>query len=92
MHMDAFMKNGPKFDSTMAASFIRFLTRQDGSNISAGMGCKLKVLETKLTKQIKDIETSASAKGQKTLNKLATLYMKNPTLVKPQSDGRNGVP
>ena len=45
--MEAFIKNGLKFDLLILASFIRFLTKQTGSNVAAGVGGKLRALEVK---------------------------------------------
>ena len=45
------------------ASFILFLTEQTGFNISAHIAGKLKILETKLPKQIKEAEIAVTAKG-----------------------------
>ena len=84
MKMEAFMENGLKFDPIISASFICFLTKQTGYNVAAGVGGKLKTLETRLTKQIKDAEFAASVWGKKALNKVDSLYQKNPTLTKPQ--------
>ena len=42
MVMAAFVENGLKYNTTISASFIRFLTRQTGSNVSAGVGGLLK--------------------------------------------------
>ena len=50
----------------------------------AGVGRKLKALEIRMTKQIKEAETTATVWGKKALNKVDTLYQKNPTLNKPR--------
>jgi hypothetical protein len=84
MKMEAFFKNGLKFDPIISASFIRFLTKQTGSNVAAGVGGKLKALETKMRKEIKETETAALIPGKKALNKLDQMFAKNPTLVKPR--------
>ena len=84
MKMEAFIKSGIKFDPLISASFIRFLTKQTGSNVAADVGGKLKALEVKMTKQIKEAETAAAVPGKKALNKIDSLYQKNPTLTKPR--------
>ena len=84
MKMEAFLKNGLKFDPIISASFIRFLTKQTGSNVAAGVGGKLKALEIKMRKEIKEAETAALIPGKKALNKLDNMFAKNPTLVKPR--------
>ena len=84
MKMEAFIENRLKFDTIILASFIRFLTKQTGSNVASGVGGKLKVLEQKMSKQIKEAETAAAVHGNKALNKIGNLFQKNPTLNKPR--------
>ena len=52
--------------------------------MASGVGGKLKVLEQKMSKQIKEAETAAAVHGNKALNKIGTLFQKNPTLNKPR--------
>ena len=84
MKMEVFIKNGLKFDPIISASFIRFLTKQTGSNVAAGVDGKLKALEIKMRKEIKEAETAALIPGKKVLNKFDNLFQKNPTLIKPR--------
>ena len=51
--------------------------------MAAGVGGKLKTLEVRMTNQIKEAEIAATVCGKKVLNKVNTLYQKNPTLNKP---------
>ena len=59
MLMDGFVKNRIKYNSTISASFIYFLTMQAGSNVSAGIGSKLRALKEKLSKEIRKVVTLA---------------------------------
>ena len=86
MKMESFMKHSLKFDQDISASFISFLTKQTGSNVSAGIRGKLKVLEIKLSKQIKDTEAGATVWGEKALITIDPLYTKNPNLTKSQTE------
>ena len=52
--------------------------------MASGVGGKLKVLEQKMSKQIKEAETAAAVWRKKALNKVDSLYQKNPTLTKPR--------
>ena len=84
--MEAFMKHGLKFEAIIPASFIRFLIKQTGSNVAAGIGGKHKTLDIKMSKQHKEVETSATVWGKEALNKIDTLYANNPNLNKPQNE------
>ena len=86
MKMEAFMKHGLKFVLIILTLFIWFLTKHTGLNVLAGIGGKLKVIETKLSEQIKDAEAVATVWGEKALNKIDSLYAKNPNLTKPQTE------
>ena len=59
MLMDGFVKNRIKYNSTISVSFIYFLTMQAGSNVSAGIGSKLRALKEKLSKEIRKVVTLA---------------------------------
>ena len=59
MLMDGFVKNRLKYNSTISVSFIYFLTMQAGSNVSAGIGSKLRALKEKLSKEIRKVVTLA---------------------------------
>ena len=50
------------------------------SNVAAGMVGKLTTLDTRLSKQLKEAEAAIIARTQKALNKIDTLFMKNPIL------------
>ena len=51
--------------------------------MAAGVGSKLKALEIKMRKEIKEAETAALIPGKKALNGFDNLFQKNPTLIKP---------
>ena len=55
--LDGFVRNRLKYDPTISASLVRFLTKKTGSNVLAGIGGKLKTLEDKLKKEIKKLAT-----------------------------------
>ncbi len=48
MAMDDFVCNGMKYNAAISSVFIRFLTKQMGSNVGAGVGNSLLKLEEKL--------------------------------------------
>lgn len=92
MVMAAFVENGLKYNTTISASFIRFLTRQTGSNVSAGVGGSLKTTKKDLLAEIakattlangaKTLASSAESHASTNSNKLVNLFAKNPTLTK----------
>ena len=46
--MDEFTANGMKYNSTISAAFMRFLTKVTGGNAAAGMAGTVAALENKL--------------------------------------------
>ncbi len=48
MAMDKFVKDGMKYNPPISAAFVRFLTKQTGSNIEAGLRSTLSKLEEQL--------------------------------------------
>jgi hypothetical protein len=53
--MDEFVCNGLKYNLVISAVFVRFLTRQIGSNVGAGLGGQL----TKMEERLKSAENTA---------------------------------
>jgi uncharacterized membrane protein YwzB len=95
MAMDNFVWNGMKYNTAISSAFIRFLTKQTGSNVSAGVGNLLSKLEEKVwsaKKNAKDAitlaneaikrATSASTTADKANKGLANLYTKNNNTLK----------
>jgi hypothetical protein len=95
MVMDEFTQNGLKYNLSISAAFMRFLTKVTGGNAAAGVGgsvaaieAKLKLLDTAL-KEVKKEAAAATTWATLSKNaaedaksKLAKLYQANPTLKK----------
>lgn len=62
-HMEAveLLKDGLKYHALLSAAFIRFLTKQTGSNVSAGMGAKLAELKKLVKDEIRRVEDTANS-------------------------------
>jgi hypothetical protein len=48
MAMDEFVRDGMKCNPAISAAFVRFLTKQTGSNVGAGIGVMISKLESRL--------------------------------------------
>ena len=48
MAMDEFVRDGMKYNPAISAAFVRFLTKQTGSNVGAGIGGMITKLEARL--------------------------------------------
>ncbi len=95
MAMDEFTQNGMKYNSSILAAFMCFLTKVMGGNAAAGVSgsiaalkAKLKNLDTTL-KEVKKKAAAATTRANKVNNtakdakaKLAKLYQVNSTLKK----------
>ena len=95
MVMDKFTANGMKYNSTISAAFMRFLTKVTGGNAAAGMAGTVASLDSKiknLDNAIKEVKKDAAAAHQRatTANNaaddakktLTKLYQANSTLKK----------
>jgi hypothetical protein len=95
MVMDKFTANGMKYNSTISAAFMRFLTKVTGGNAAAGMAGTVASLDSKLKNLdniIKEVKKDAAAANQRatTANNaaedakktLTKLYQANSTLKK----------
>ena len=95
MVMDEFTANGMKYNSTILAAFMRFLTKVTGGNAAAGMGGTVASLDSKIKtldhtiKEVKKEATAASARATAAANaaeeqkkNLTKLYQANSTLKK----------
>jgi hypothetical protein len=95
MVMDEFTQHGMKYNSSILAAFMRFLTKVTGGNAAAGVGGSVAALENKLKNIdliIKELKkdatavtsrsTSASTAAEDTKKSLIRLYQANPTLKK----------
>ena len=95
MVMDKFTANGMKYNSTISAAFMRFLTKVTGGNAAAGMAGTVASLDSKiknLGNAIKEVKKDAAAAHQRatTANNaaddakktLTKLYQANSTLKK----------
>jgi hypothetical protein len=95
MVMDEFTQHGMKYNSSISAAFMRFLTKVTGGNAVAGVGGSVAALENKLKNidlVIKELKkdatavasrsTSASTATEDAKKSLIKLYQANPTLKK----------
>ncbi len=95
MVMDEFTQNGMKYNFSISAAFMRFLTKVTDGNVAAGVAGSVASLKNKienLNYTLKEVKKEAaaattrattannSAKDAKT--KLTKLYQANPTLKK----------
>ena len=85
MLAQGFVANGIENHTAIASSFLRFLTKQTGSNVSAGVGGQLDTLKAELVEEIRKV--AGAAKGaqilaDKNVEALKDLFKKNKTLVK----------
>ncbi len=68
MIMDNFTANGMKYNSTISAAFMRFLTKVTGGNAAAGMAGTVASLDSKiknLDNAIKEVKKDAAAAHQR---------------------------
>ena len=95
MAMDDFVRDGLKYNAAISSAFIRFLTKQKGSKVGAGVGNSLSKLEDKISGAVKAAKdaiaeakeaskrvATASTAADKAEKGLANLYNKNNTLKK----------
>ena len=95
MTMEEFMANGMKYNPSLLAAFMRFLTKVTGGNAAAGVAGSVSALETKLknldnsVKEAKKEALVAAARATTANNivedvkgKLTKLYQANSTLKK----------
>jgi hypothetical protein len=94
MAMDDFVKDGLKYNLAISAAFIRFLTKQMGGNVAAGVSSiqqlmdKLKKLEMVATDAkmaaagVSTCSTTASNGMDKVVKSFEQLFQKNPSLKK----------
>jgi ribosomal protein L12E/L44/L45/RPP1/RPP2 len=95
MVMDEFTANGMKYNSTISAAFMRFLTKVTGGNAAAGMAGTVAALESKLKnldnsiKEVKKEAAAATARAATANNaaedakkNLTKLYQANSSLKK----------
>ena len=95
MVMAEFTANGMKYNSTISAAFMRFLTKVTGGNAAAGMAGTVASLESKLKnldtgiKELKKETTAATSRATAANNaaedvkkSIAKLYQANTTLKK----------
>ena len=95
MIMDEFMQNGLKYNPSILAAFMQFLTKVTGGNAAAGVAGTVALLENKLKnldntlKEVKKEAAAASSRAttagnaaEEAKSKLTKLYQANPTLKK----------
>jgi hypothetical protein len=93
--MDEFVKDGMKYNPTILAAFVWFLTKQMGSNVRAGLGSQLSKMEERLkalesaakeaVKEAKEASKRAATAGTNSdavKTSLKQLYEKNTSLKK----------
>jgi hypothetical protein len=78
--MDEFIKDGLKYNPVISAAYVRFLTKQTGSNVGAGIGGQF----SKLEEQVKSVEATAkeAAKVAKEATQRASTAGTNTDAVK----------
>ncbi len=95
MVMDEFTQNGMKYNLSILAAFMCFLTKVAGGNAAAGVSGSIAALKTKLKNQdntLREVKKEAAAATTRTTKannttkdakaKLAKLYQANLTLKK----------
>ena len=95
MVMDEFTANGMKYNSTISAAYMRFLTKVTGGNTAAGMAGTVASFDSKLKNldnTIKEVKKEAVAAGarataatnaaEEAKKNLTKLYQANSTLKK----------
>ncbi len=95
MVMDEFTQNGMKYNLSILAVFMQFLTKVMGSNVAVGLSGSITSLEAKLKNldtTLKEVKKEAAAAttratmvsnaAKDTKTKLAKLYQANSTLKK----------
>ena len=93
--MDEFTANGMKYNSTISAAFMRFLTKVTGGNAAAGVAGTVASLEAKLKNldnSIKELKKEAAAAASRATaannaaedakKSITKLYQANTTLKK----------
>ena len=93
--MDEFVKDRMKYNPAILATFVRFLTKQTGSNVGAGLGSQLSKMEERLkasksaakeaVKEAKEASKQAATAGTNldaVKTSLKQLYEKNTSLKK----------
>ena len=95
MVMDEFTQNGMKYNSSIAAAFMRFLTKVTGGNAAAGVAGSVSALENKiknLDNALKEVKkeitatttraTTANNAAEDAKSKIVKLYQANASLKK----------